>query len=82
MTLGFTWNSAPLWERGQDAFLVIRGLRVQSQPAAIVWKPRFATVLNIFGMYGCKNIGMYGSKNNGMYDSKKSTHLNRFPVLW
>ena len=46
MTPGFTRNSAPLWARGQDAFLVIRRLRVQSQPAAIVCEPRFATVLS------------------------------------
>ena len=32
-TPGFTRNSAPLWARGQDAFLVIQGSRVQAQPA-------------------------------------------------
>ena len=33
ITPGFTRNSAPLWARGQDAFLVIRGSRVQAQLA-------------------------------------------------
>ena len=30
---GYTRNSAPLWARGQDAFLVIRGSRDRSQLA-------------------------------------------------
>ena len=32
---GFTRNSAPLWARGQDAFLVILGPRVQAQPVTL-----------------------------------------------
>ena len=31
-----TYTSLPLWARDQDAFLVIRGPRVQAQPATIV----------------------------------------------
>ena len=33
-TPGFTRNSAPLWARGQDTFLVIQGSQVQAQPVA------------------------------------------------
>ena len=32
---GFTRNSAPLWARGQDAFLVIRRSPDRSQPTAM-----------------------------------------------
>ena len=31
----FTRNSAPLWARGQDAFLVIRGTRDRFRPTAM-----------------------------------------------
>ena len=32
---GFKRNSAPLWARGQDAFLVIRGTPARSRPTAM-----------------------------------------------
>ena len=32
---GFPRNSAPLWARGQDACLALRGTRDRSRPAAI-----------------------------------------------
>ena len=41
---GFTRNSAPLWARGQDAFLVIRGTWDRSRPTQylhvkLIWVP-------------------------------------------
>ena len=56
MTPGFTRNSSPIWARGQDAFLVIRRLRVQSQPAAIVCEPRFATETSFASYEGLGNL--------------------------
>ena len=47
MTTGFTRNSAPLWARGQDTFLVNPGPWVQAPPATIVCEPQFATILII-----------------------------------
>ena len=40
MTPGFMRSSAPLWVSGQDAFLIIRGPRVQAPPTAIVCRPQ------------------------------------------
>ena len=45
MTPGLIRNWASLWARGQDAFLEIRGPRVQAPPAAFVCRPRSATLV-------------------------------------
>ena len=55
ITPGLTRNSAPLWARGQDAFLVIRGSRVRSQPLTIVCEPRCATKLKFNYLKKSKN---------------------------
>ena len=57
-------NSVPLWTIGQDAKLVIRGPRVQAPPAAIVCKPRSATLKRTNFLSVLKGRIFYGPRQH------------------
>ena len=48
---GFTRNSPPLWARGQDAFLVIYGVRVQVPTSCTQWN--YVKALQSFTVLSC-----------------------------